>query len=403
MALADLTPTAVLQAIEEYDRLGQDAFLRMYGFRRALRYVLVHDGRRYDSKAIAGAAHGRLDGHGPLRPRDFSGGAQHAAERLRGLGFKVVDTAGQADGELGQLLLRIGKLRVSRVDGRPALHQPVVLLWAVGRAARGAARMLPWRETERTLGELLRHHGLPGSRPRPDYPIAALHRAGLWELTGYEEAVPSAHGDAVVRRWFEAQQPAGGLDAAAYDLLGRSAPAREAVVDALLARFFDGLDPAPLLRATGLDDAPPGLPGTGSEIPPGAAGAVSVAAEYDRLHRAAQRQQERNQGRRRPGSAAPVRSPEARQAVLLRSGGHCENPGCTGQPDDVTADGHPILEVDHVRDLATGGPDLPENMVALCPNCHAVKTRGRTSEELRAALLTVARERHARLRRQPSA
>ena len=84
----------------------------------------------------------------------------------------------------------------------------------------------------------------------------------------------------------------------------------------------------------------------------------------------------------------------ARRAVLLRSQGHCENPHCTGEPQDVTDAGHPILEVDHIHDLANGGPDHPEQMIALCPNCHAIKTRGRTREQLRHVLLTVARQRH---------
>jgi 5-methylcytosine-specific restriction protein A len=36
-------------------------------------------------------------------------------------------------------------------------------------------------------------------------------------------------------------------------------------------------------------------------------------------------------------------------------------------------------------------------MIALCPNCHAVKTRGRTREELRPVLLQAARNRHLEL------
>jgi 5-methylcytosine-specific restriction protein A len=45
-------------------------------------------------------------------------------------------------------------------------------------------------------------------------------------------------------------------------------------------------------------------------------------------------------------------------------------------PPDVTLRGRAILEVDHVDDLALGGPDHPRHMIALCPNCHAAKTRG---------------------------
>lgn len=57
MAPKDVTREAVLAAIQEYDRLGQDAFLRQYGFERARLYVVIHEGKSYDSKAILGVAH----------------------------------------------------------------------------------------------------------------------------------------------------------------------------------------------------------------------------------------------------------------------------------------------------------------------------------------------------------
>ena len=58
--LSDLSDkSAVLQAMTEYDELGRDAFLARYGYGPARSYFVVHDGRRYDSKAIAGVAHGK--------------------------------------------------------------------------------------------------------------------------------------------------------------------------------------------------------------------------------------------------------------------------------------------------------------------------------------------------------
>jgi 5-methylcytosine-specific restriction enzyme A len=62
MTLKDITRQAVLAAIADYDRVGQSAFLSRYGFDPARFYVLVHDGRSYDSKTIVGAAHGFLLG-----------------------------------------------------------------------------------------------------------------------------------------------------------------------------------------------------------------------------------------------------------------------------------------------------------------------------------------------------
>jgi hypothetical protein len=89
-----------------------------------------------------------------------------------------------------------------------------------------------------------------------------------------------------------------------------------------------------------------------------------------------------------------VRNPLVRKAVLKRSKGCCENPRCRQrEPVGYTDDGDPILEVDHVVEHAKGGRDHGSNAIALCPNCHALKTRGRGRHELTAFL----REEAARL------
>ncbi|NJP44521.1 HNH endonuclease signature motif containing protein [Actinacidiphila epipremni] len=405
MAMADISAAEILKAIGECDALGREAFLRQYGFGPARRYVLRYGGRLYDSKAIVGVAHGFLPGREPLTPNAFSGGADHAVAVLRALGFEVVDEQGLDVGQ-GELLGRIRRLRVNRASGRPLLHQPITLLWAIGRARRGEPRLVPWAETVDVLGGLLSRHGAHGERARPDYPVAALHRAGLWELRGHAGTVPSAHGDSALRQWFADSAPDGGLVAPAYDLLRRSGGTRLAVVDALLAGYFESLDEAPLLREVGLYDegvADDAAPDDARQAEPEADGdaaalaEVARAAQYDRLCRLVERREAEGRGRRGTSvSHDPLRLGSARRAVLLRSDGRCENPGCTGQPADVTAAGRPILDVDHVEDLALGGRDHPSQMVALCPNCHAVKTRGRTREQLRAVLLAVAREQHAR-------
>jgi hypothetical protein len=85
----------VLRAIEEYDRLGQVQFLAEHGFGRATAYLLIHNGRSYDSKAILGVAYGFATGV-PLASREFSGGVHGAAGVLRKLGFEIRDTRGRA-------------------------------------------------------------------------------------------------------------------------------------------------------------------------------------------------------------------------------------------------------------------------------------------------------------------
>lgn len=94
MALADLTdPNAVQRAVREFDELGRDQFLSKYGFGKSRSYFLIEAGRSYDSKAIAGAAHGyQHPTLGPLGSKDFSGGDATVRARLEALGFTVVVT-----------------------------------------------------------------------------------------------------------------------------------------------------------------------------------------------------------------------------------------------------------------------------------------------------------------------
>ena len=113
MGLSNITNREpVLAAIEEYDRIGRDPFLQKYGFGGSRRYWLVHDGNRYDSKAIVGAAHGYAQRDlRPMQARDFSGGAATVQRLLEGLDFRVeVDSPSMPDKELTSELLTPGEI-----------------------------------------------------------------------------------------------------------------------------------------------------------------------------------------------------------------------------------------------------------------------------------------------------
>jgi len=94
MAVHDnLTREHILQSIAECDDIGCDAFLDRYGFGHARRYFLVHNDKRYDSKAIVGVAHKFATGHALKRTdkdgnKNFFGGKpiQRVLEKL---GFEM--------------------------------------------------------------------------------------------------------------------------------------------------------------------------------------------------------------------------------------------------------------------------------------------------------------------------
>jgi MoxR-like ATPase len=129
VAISDLSSKeAVIAALAEYDRIGQEAFLSKYRFGHAREYVLVRNGKRYDSKAIAGAAHGyQFPDQGPLSSADFSGGTKTTSV-LQSLGFEIQAVSGGTTEEtasggtisssLEQILAGYDSARVSQPFGR---------------------------------------------------------------------------------------------------------------------------------------------------------------------------------------------------------------------------------------------------------------------------------------------
>jgi 5-methylcytosine-specific restriction protein A len=94
VARGDVQQADVYAAIAEYNDLGQDGFLEKYKMGKAMSYLLRHEGKDYDSKAIFAAAHGHHSGLTPLAANEFSGGADDAAKYLRRLGFEVYSSRG---------------------------------------------------------------------------------------------------------------------------------------------------------------------------------------------------------------------------------------------------------------------------------------------------------------------
>jgi 5-methylcytosine-specific restriction enzyme B len=116
MGLSDITDReAVESALREFDDLGRDAFLERYGFGPARRFYLEADGKRYDSKAILGAAHGiQFPDQGPLPHTEFSGGEATTVKKLRELGFTVISTTPDSDEDLtplGELVAEVFELQ----------------------------------------------------------------------------------------------------------------------------------------------------------------------------------------------------------------------------------------------------------------------------------------------------
>lgn len=79
-----------------------------------------------------------------------------------------------------------------------------------------------------------------------------------------------------------------------------------------------------------------------------------------------------------------LRSDLLRRYAKLRAAGFCEY--CGKEAPFVTTEDGPYLEVHHIFRLADDGPDAPENVACLCPNCHRQAHYGRDRVQMQNAL-----------------
>ena len=245
MAPSDIEESDVLAAIAEYDKLGQDEFLKRYNFGKASRFRLVYQGKFYDSKAIAGVAHGFATNDYWTTERPFGGtGPTGAVTILEGLGFFI---------DRGELLFRLKQLKVDQTHGKRAPYQHVVLLWAIARARAHAPRLAYFNDVSEELTEALAPFAIARTAPDPAMPWAALDNSGVWELV--KPGVQGTVTDADVKRL----NILGGLSEQVYWHAAEDDAFASAAVD-VIARLI-GREPAftPLLQQLGLSEAQLGM------------------------------------------------------------------------------------------------------------------------------------------------
>lgn len=190
--LSAITRSAVLSAIEEFDELGQEEFLRTRGYAEARNFRLVYRGCFYDSKAIAGVAHGYATGYF-CDSSEFSGGLATVSDRLTDLGF-VVDHGGKH--ARGGLLWDLETTQVFKRGGRSAAYKFVVLRWAVERTDSHPG-FVRFSNARKELAELLAPFAVAQSAPNPADPWVAL-RGSWWTLEAREGIDVAAAGHQVL-------------------------------------------------------------------------------------------------------------------------------------------------------------------------------------------------------------
>ena len=112
---------------------------------------------------------------------------------------------------------------------------------------------------------------------------------------------------------------------------------------------------------------------------------VLLNSNIDELRRIALLKAKRTATPKERNTNYRVRSSAIKLYVLLRSKGICE--GCGKPAPFKKIDGSPYLEPHHIKKLADDGPDHPNFVIALCPNCHRKAHYAANAEGLKKILL----------------
>jgi len=318
------------------------------GFGERTSWVVVHRGLWVPPKAVIGVAVREMTGE-LLPAAAFSGGegpgqANHA---LRNLGFEVIrrEIEGVVPDPIQDWITKLQATRKAQVGGTPAPHQPAIALWLVSRAVRGLPRLTGWSGVRSELATVTE---LAGGGRNPESPVAALFNAGLLELLGITDEVPTSQPAA--RELLNQVSPQLGLPADVYEELGAHPDRLNELTRQILRLLPDEQAASLLLNHLGL-----AVETTEQSVPPPVPAGAMV-----------------------PGRGAQTRLAIERNAAIAEWVKKMHNDTCQLCGAQLITPGGPTSDAAHIKPLGEphAGPDIVENVMCLCPNHHRLFDRG---------------------------
>lgn len=231
-----------------------------------------------------------------------------------------------------EVVRRLLSIRQYQGQGQRAPHKPLLILLALGRLAQTGTSQVTWSDAERELGALLNQFGPPSGATGATsvaYPYTRLRGDGFWTLS---REVPN---DSV--RALRESPIVGQLDAEVEQALRSQPEALFEVAVRLTMQQFPASLLGDVLEAVGLD------------VNPGLLGTLARDEVSVRRRRASWRRD------------------------ILAAWDNC----CAFCGFDGTAGNSLVgIEAAHVRWFNFGGPDDPDNGLALCSLHHKLLDRG---------------------------
>lgn len=223
-----------------------------------------------------------------------------------------------------ELIEKTRNIRIWQRGDKRAPHKPLVLLYALGRIAGGAPRLILYEEAYEDLSNLLTEF-MPYDRPaRPNYPFVRLSNDNIWEVKGLQAL--DTKGD-----WSDTQLLAnrtrGGFTVEAYNLLKQDGKLLSDLAQIILDQHFAATLHEDILNRVGLE--------------------------------------------LREGLTKP-RDPDFRERVLRAYEYRCAVCGFNVRLGNTLI----AVEAAHIKWHCYGGPDQEDNGIALCSLHHKLFDRG---------------------------
>jgi putative restriction endonuclease len=238
-----------------------------------------------------------------------------------------------------ELKQAIQKIKMWQRGGERAPHKPLLLLYALGRLARGEPRLMNYKEVKDDLKNLLDEFGPPRASHSPSYPFIRLcndrlpqSETAIWQIEGRENL--NTKKDWSDRELVE-NETTGGFTVPVYILLLGNRGLVNEIATAILRKNFPDTLHEDILLQVGLD-----LEFTDSK---GIDATIRTA-----------------------------RSPDFRNRVLTAYEYRCAVCGFNVHLGDTLI----AVEAAHIKWHQAGGPDLEQNGIALCSLHHKLFDRG---------------------------
>ncbi len=229
-----------------------------------------------------------------------------------------------------EILQAFDRIRVWQRGDQRAPHKPLLILFELGRVARGGRANIYYDDMEPELIRLLGEFGPSGATSSRHYPFWHLQSDGFWELNGPKELLNRPMGATPNLGELRGRRVTGRLKPEIREALASDPALRNEVAQRIVSAHFPESIQRDVLDAVGLDIDP-----------------VTPPPETE---------EERQ------------RDPAFRQKVLLAYEYRCCVCGYDLRLDNLVIG----LEAAHIKWFQAGGPDVEANGLALCALHHKI-------------------------------